>query len=199
MFRVGIGTDRHRLAFGRKLIIGGVHVEYGKGGQGHSDADVLAHSVIDALLGAAGLGDIGYHFPDNDPEWKDADSMQLMAKTVSILSRSGFEAINVDASVHLETPKLGHLKLQMSRNIADTLRIPRNAVNIKAKTGEGLEAVGRGDAIEAVAVAMVRFDQKILDLEEIKHSTRISLAAISGGPPPAVIEAHLPTDPLTPK
>lgn len=178
MFRVGIGTDRHRLVAGHKLIVGGVHVEYYKGAQGHSDADVLAHAVIDALLGAAGLGDIGYHFPDKDPKWKDANSMQLLAQTVTILRRMGFEAVNVDASVHLETPKLGPLKLQMAKGIADTLKIPRNAVNIKAKTGEGLDAVGKGDAIEAVAIAMVRFDQAILDEEDKKRGTKVTLAAV---------------------
>ena len=179
MFRVGIGTDRHRLVFGRKLIVGGVHVEFAKGGQGHSDADVLAHAIIDALLGAAGLGDIGYHFPDTDPKWKDADSMQLMAKTVDVLRRAGFETINVDASVHLETPKLGPLKLQMAKSIADTLRIPRNAVNIKAKTGEGCDAVGKSEAIEATAIAMVRFDEKILFEEGERRSARVTLAPVA--------------------
>ena len=198
MFRAGIGTDRHRLAFGRKLIVGGVHVEFSKGAQGHSDADVLAHSVIDALLGAAGLGDIGYHFPDNDPKWKDADSMQLMAQTVEILRRCGFEAVNVDASVHLETPKLGALKIQMAKNIADTLRIPRHAVNVKAKTGEGLDAVGEGNAIEAVAVAMVRFDEKILESEEIKHSTRITLEAVEGAPSAQPPRTDIPSAPAVP-
>lgn len=180
MFRVGIGTDRHRLVFGRKLIIGGVHVENAKGGHGHSDADVLAHAVIDALLGAAGLGDIGYHFPDSDPKWKDADSMELMSKTVSILRRGGFEIINVDASVHLEQPKLGALKIQMAKAIADRLKLPRNAVNIKAKTGESCDAVGRSEAIEATAIAMVQFDEKILEEEEKKRSTRVTLAAVAG-------------------
>lgn len=184
MYRVGIGTDRHRLVFGRKLIIAGVEVEHAKGAQGHSDADALAHAVIDALLGGAGLGDIGYHFPDNDPKWKDANSMQLMAQTVDILRRSGFEAVNVDASVHLEQPKLGHLKLQMARNIADTLRLPLNAVNIKAKTGETLDAVGRGEAIDVFAVAMVRYDEALLQAEQIKHSTRVMLKAVQTGTPP---------------
>ncbi|HLX60123.1 MAG TPA: 2-C-methyl-D-erythritol 2,4-cyclodiphosphate synthase [Planctomycetota bacterium] len=178
MVRVGIGTDRHRLVAGRKLIVGGIHVEFYKGAQGHSDADVLAHAVIDALLGAAGMGDIGYHFPDSDPKWKDADSMQLMAQTVTILRRMGFEAVNVDASVHLETPKLGPLKMQMARAIADTLKIPRNAVNVKAKTGEGLDAVGHGEAIEAVAVAAVRFDQAILDEENKLRGTKVTLPAV---------------------
>jgi 2-C-methyl-D-erythritol 2,4-cyclodiphosphate synthase len=178
MFRVGIGTDRHRLVFGRKLIIGGVHVENAKGGHGHSDADVLAHAVIDALLGAAGLGDIGYHFPDKDPKWKDADSMQLMATTVGILRRAGFETVNVDASVHLEQPKLGALKMQMAKAIADTLKIPRHAVNIKAKTGEGCDSVGKGEAIEATAIAMVKFDEALLLEEEKKRSTKVTLPAV---------------------
>jgi 2-C-methyl-D-erythritol 2,4-cyclodiphosphate synthase len=183
MFRVGIGTDRHRLVGNRKLIVGGVHVEFYKGAEGHSDADVLAHAVIDALLGAAGLGDIGYHFPDTEAKWKDADSMQLMAQTVSILRRAGFAPVNIDASVHLEQPKLGHLKLQMTRGIADTLKIPRNAVNIKAKTGEGLDAVGKGDAIEALAIAMVRFDEAILIAEEKKLSTKVTMAPVTGSEP----------------
>jgi len=178
MYRAGIGTDRHRLVAGRKLIVGGVQVEFYKGAQGHSDADVLAHAVIDALLGAAGLGDIGYHFPDNDPKWKDADSMQLMMQTVQILRRAGFVPVNIDASVHLEQPKLGHLKMQMARSIADTLKIPRNAVNVKAKTGEGLDSVGKGDAIEATAVAMVQFDESILIEEEKRRSTKVTMGAV---------------------
>jgi 2-C-methyl-D-erythritol 2,4-cyclodiphosphate synthase len=155
MIRVGIGTDRHRLVFGKKLILGGVKVDSPKGAFGHSDADALTHAVIDALLGAAGLGDIGHHFPDNDPKWKDADSIKLLEKTLEILAGAGYVAVNVDASVHLEAPKLGRLKQEMSGIIADTLKIPRHHVNIKAKTGEGMDAVGKGDAVEAVAIAMV--------------------------------------------
>jgi 2-C-methyl-D-erythritol 2,4-cyclodiphosphate synthase len=155
MQRVGIGTDRHRLVFGKKLILGGVKVEAPKGAQGHSDADTLTHAVIDALLGAAGLGDIGHHFPDNDPKWKDADSIQLLAKTLDILKNAGYQPVNIDASVHLEQPKLGRLKQEMSGNIADTLKLPRHHVNIKAKTGEGMDAVGKGEAVEAIAIAQV--------------------------------------------
>jgi len=155
MIRVGIGTDRHRLVFGRKLIIGGVQVEYGKGAAGHSDADVLTHAVIDALLGAAGLGDIGHHFPDNDPKWKDANSIELLVKVIDILRHAGYKPVNIDASVHLEQPKLGRLKTEMSGKIADALQLPRHAVNIKAKTGEGCDSVGHGEAIEAVAIALV--------------------------------------------
>lgn len=180
MFRVGIGTDRHRLVFGRKLIIGGVHVEYAKGGHGHSDADVLTHAVIDALLGAAGLGDIGHHFPDTDPKWKDANSMELLANTVGILRRAGFETVNIDASVHLEQPKLGALKLQMAKGLADTLKIPRNSVNVKAKTGEGCDSVGKSEAIEATAIAMVQFSEEILFGEEKKQQTKVTLPGTGG-------------------
>jgi 2-C-methyl-D-erythritol 2,4-cyclodiphosphate synthase len=155
MIRVGIGTDRHRLVFGRKLMLGGVQVEFGKGAAGHSDADVILHAIVDALLGAAGLGDIGHHFPDGDPKWKDADSMVFLAKTLELLKQANFVPVNVDATVHLEAPKLGRLKQEMSGKIADTLKIPRHCVNVKAKTGEGLDAVGRGEAIEAVAIVQV--------------------------------------------
>lgn len=155
MIRVGIGTDKHRLVFGKKLILGGVHVEFGKGAIGHSDADTLTHAIIDALLGAAGMGDIGHHFPDNDPKWKDANSMELLGMTLDILKNAGYEPINVDASIHLELPKLGRLKQEMSGNIADTLKIPRHRVNIKAKTGEGMDSVGKGEAVEAMAIAQV--------------------------------------------
>jgi len=155
MNRVGIGTDRHRLVFGKPLILGGVKVESPKGATGHSDADTLTHAIIDALLGAAGLGDIGHHFPDNDPKWKGADSLVLLGKTLEILKNAGYEPVNIDASVHLEEPKLGRLKTEMSSKIADTLKLPRHNVNVKAKTGEGMDSVGKGDAVEAVAVAMV--------------------------------------------
>ncbi|HYG75489.1 MAG TPA: 2-C-methyl-D-erythritol 2,4-cyclodiphosphate synthase [Planctomycetota bacterium] len=153
--RVGIGTDRHRLVFGKKLILGGVKVEAPKGAFGHSDADALTHAVIDALLGAAGLGDIGHHFPDNDPKFKDADSIELLKKTLEILSLAGYAPINIDSSVHLEQPKLGRLKQEMAATIADALKIPRHRVNVKAKTGEGMDAVGKGDCVEAFAIAQV--------------------------------------------
>lgn len=192
MFRVGIGTDRHRLVFGRKLVIGGVHVEYAKGGHGHSDADVLAHAIIDALLGAAGLGDIGHHFPDNDPKWKDADSMELMSKAVSILRRAGYGIVNVDASVHLEEPKLGSLKMQMAKLVADRLRIPRNAVNIKAKTGEACDSVGKGEAIEATAIAMIEFDEALIAEEELKLSMKVTL---EGATKPSASSAALSSTP----
>jgi len=155
MIRVGIGTDKHRLVFNRKLVLGGVEIEWGKGAAGHSDGDVLVHAIIDALLGAAGLGDIGHHFPDTDPKWKDADSLMLLARTLELLESASFVPLNVDATIHLELPKLGRLKQEISGKIADTLKVPRHCVNIKAKTGEGLDSVGRGEAIEAIAIAQI--------------------------------------------
>ena len=155
MIRVGIGTDRHRLVFGKPLILGGIQVDSPKGATGHSDADTLTHAIIDALLGAAGLGDIGHHFPDTDATWKNADSIALLAKTVDVLKGAGYEPVNVDASVHLEAPKLGRLKGEMCAKIADTLKLPRHFVNIKAKTGEGMDSVGKGDSVEAIAIAQV--------------------------------------------
>ncbi|MCW8129645.1 MAG: 2-C-methyl-D-erythritol 2,4-cyclodiphosphate synthase [Planctomycetota bacterium] len=153
--RFGIGTDKHRLVAGRILWLGGVKVPSVKGGFGHSDADTLTHAVIDALLGAAGLGDIGHHFPDSDPKWKDANSIEMLKKVVEILQHAGYKPVNVDVSVHLEQPKLGRLKQEMAGNIADSLQIPRHMVNIKAKTGEGVDAVGQGEAVEAFAVAQI--------------------------------------------
>src|SRR6185295_10081936 len=155
MTRFGIGTDRHRLVFGKKLILGGVKVDSPKGATGHSDADTLTHSVIDALLGAAGLGDIGHHFPDSDPKWKNANSIEMLKKVVDILQHAGYKPVNIDVSVHLEQPKLGRMKQEMAGNIADALQIPRHMVNIKAKTGEGLDAVGEGNAVESFAVAQI--------------------------------------------
>ena len=155
MMRVGIGTDKHRLVANRKLVLGGIEVEFVKGAAGHSDGDVLVHAIIDALLGAAGLGDIGHHFPDTDPKWKDADSMLLLARTLELLESASFVPLNLDAAIHLEMPKLGRLKQEMGNKIADALKLPRHCVNIKAKTGEGLDAVGRGEAIEAIAIAQI--------------------------------------------
>jgi len=155
MFRVGIGTDKHRLVFGKQLVLGGVIVDSPKGAFGHSDADVLAHAIIDAILGAAGLGDIGHHFPDSDPKWKDANSIEMLKKTVETLKNAGYHVVNVDASVHLEKPKLGRLKGEMAGNLSAALGLPRHMINIKAKTGEGSGEVGTGETIEAYAVAMV--------------------------------------------
>jgi 2-C-methyl-D-erythritol 2,4-cyclodiphosphate synthase len=155
MIRVGIGTDRHKLAFGKKLILGGIQVESPKGAVGHSDADALTHAVIDALLGASGLGDIGHHFPDTDMKWKGADSIELLKKTLEILTNAGYVPVNIDAAVHLESPKLGRLKQEMASKLAEVLKLAPHRVNVKAKTGEGLDAVGEGNAVEAIAIAQV--------------------------------------------
>lgn len=156
MERIGFGTDRHRLAFGKKLILGGVRLDFGKGAVGYSDGDALTHAVIDAVLGAAGLGDIGHHFPDRDPKWKDADSLSMLKNVVKIIRAAGYEVVNVDTVIHLEQPKLGETKVEMAACLAEALSLPRHMVNVKAKTGEGLGDVGRGEAVETFAVALVK-------------------------------------------
>jgi 2-C-methyl-D-erythritol 2,4-cyclodiphosphate synthase len=150
-----LGTDRHLLAPGRKLILGGVKVDSPKGLLGHSDGDALTHAVMDALLGAAGLGDIGQHFPDSDPRWKDADSIELLKATAQLLKDAGCRPVNVDAVAHIEKPKLGGLKVEMAARLAEAVGLPRSMVNVKAKTGEGVGEVGRGEAVEALAIALV--------------------------------------------
>jgi 2-C-methyl-D-erythritol 2,4-cyclodiphosphate synthase len=150
---VGIGYDSHRLGAGRKLVIGGVEIEHEQGLEGHSDADVLAHAVIDALLGAAGLGDIGEHFPDTDERWRDADSIALLAHVVSLIRDTGHEIVNVDCTLVMERPKLGGHKLAIRDSLAATLGLEARRVNVKASTGEGIGFVGRGEGVAALAVA----------------------------------------------
>jgi 2-C-methyl-D-erythritol 2,4-cyclodiphosphate synthase len=154
--RVGIGYDSHRLSAGRRLIIGGVEFEHDQGLDGHSDADVLAHALTDALLGAAGLGDIGEHFPDSDERWRDADSMQLLAHALSLLAAERLELVNVDCTIVIERPKLGARKVEIRDSLAATLRLDRGRVNVKASTGERIGFVGRGEGVAALAVASVR-------------------------------------------
>jgi 2-C-methyl-D-erythritol 2,4-cyclodiphosphate synthase len=155
MFRIGIGHDTHRLARGLPLVLGGVRVESETGAEGHSDADALAHAITDAILGALCEGDIGVHFPDNDPRWKDADSLQLLARVVWLASQSGFKVVNVDANVSLERPRLRPYIQEMRERLAHVLSIEANCVSVKAKTGEGLDAVGEGRAIVAQAVVLL--------------------------------------------
>lgn len=155
MFRIGIGHDTHRLAEGRPLILGGVRVESERGAEGHSDADALAHAITDAILGALCEGDIGVHFPDNDPRWKDADSLQLLARVVWLAGQSGFKVVNVDANVSLERPRLRPYIPEMRERLAQVLSIEASCVSVKAKTGEGLDAVGEGRAIVAQAVVLL--------------------------------------------
>ncbi len=149
----GIGYDLHRLVEGRKLMIGGVEVPFEKGAQGHSDGDVLCHAICDALLGAAGLGDIGTHFPDTDPKWKGAASLIFLDHIRSLLSNRRFRIVNIDAIVVCERPKLGPHFPAMRAALAKALGITANEINLKAKTNEGVDAVGRGEAIAAHVVA----------------------------------------------
>ena len=155
MVRTGLGVDTHAFAPGRPLILGGVDIPHEQGLAGHSDADVLTHAVIDALLGAAGLGDIGEHFPDTDPRFKDADSVLLLRSVVACLAERGFAIGNVDATVVLERPKLAPYRDAIREALAAALGLPRTAVSIKATTGEGIGFVGRGEGAAALAVATV--------------------------------------------
>ena len=150
---VGIGYDSHRLADGRRLVIGGVELEHDRGLAGHSDADVLAHAVIDALLGAAGMGDIGEHFPDTDERWRDADSMRLLEQVVASIRERGIDLVNVDCTLVMERPKLGQHRAAIRESLAATLAIDVQRVNVKASTGEGIGFVGRGEGVAALAVA----------------------------------------------
>lgn len=153
--RVGIGYDIHRLVEGRRLIIGGVEVPFEKGLHGHSDSDVLAHAVCDALLGAAALGDIGTHFPDTDPRFRGVSSFELLAAVVKMIGARGFKVSNVDATVLAEKPRLAPFIQAMRDRLAFVLGIGVDRVNVKAKTCEGLDAVGRGEAIAAHAIVML--------------------------------------------
>jgi 2-C-methyl-D-erythritol 2,4-cyclodiphosphate synthase len=151
--RCGIGYDLHRLAEGRKLIIGGMEIPFDKGPVGHSDGDVVAHAMVDALLGAAGLGDIGTHFPDSDPKWKGANSLLFLEHARKLLNEKKFVIEHIDAVVILERPKLGPHFPKMREILAKSLGIPAEKVHLKAKTNEGVDAVGRGEAIAAHIVA----------------------------------------------
>jgi 2-C-methyl-D-erythritol 2,4-cyclodiphosphate synthase len=153
MVRTGLGIDTHAFAAGRPLILGGVDIPHEEGLAGHSDADVLTHAVIDALLGAAGLGDIGQHFPDTDPRFKDADSLELLRTVVVHLDERGWAIGNVDATVVLERPKLAPYRDAIRTALATALALPEDAVNVKATTGEGMGFVGRGEGAAAIAVA----------------------------------------------
>ena len=154
--RAGIGYDIHRLVTGRKLILGGVEVDYPRGLEGHSDADVLIHAVIDALLGAAGLGDIGRHFPDTDERYRGISSLKLLRETREKMKSSDLEIGNIDVTVICREPKLASLIPHMEVRLSGALSLLPGTVNIKATTNEGLDAVGRGEAIAAMAVAVVR-------------------------------------------
>ena len=151
--RCGIGYDLHRLAEGRKLMVGGIELPFDKGPVGHSDGDVLAHAMCDALLGAAGLGDIGTHFPDTDPKWKGANSLLFLEHARKLLDEKHFSIEHVDAVVILEKPKLGPHFPKMREALARSLGISTDQISLKAKTNEGVDAVGHGEAIAAHVVA----------------------------------------------
>lgn len=152
-YRCGIGYDLHRLAEGRRLIIGGMEIPFEKGPVGHSDGDVIAHAMVDALFGAAGLGDIGTHFPDNDPRWKGANSLLFLEHAKKLLEEHRFTIEHIDVVVILERPKLGPHFPGMREVLAKSLGVPVSRVHLKAKTNEGVDAVGRGEAIAAHVVA----------------------------------------------
>lgn len=154
--RIGMGYDIHRLVAGRKLVLGGIVIPFEKGLWGHSDADVLVHAVIDALLGAAGLGDIGQRFPDTSPEFKDISSLKLLSKTYEMISSKGLTVQNIDITIFAEAPKLLRYKAAMQKNIAQTIEIEQDRVNVKAKTFEGLGMVGKGEGMAAQCVALLK-------------------------------------------
>ncbi|NLY26200.1 MAG: 2-C-methyl-D-erythritol 2,4-cyclodiphosphate synthase [Alcaligenaceae bacterium] len=154
-FRVGQGFDVHALVPDRPLIIGGVRIAHTHGLKGHSDADVLLHAVTDAILGAAALGDIGRHFPDTDPAWRGADSRHLLRVAYQKVKDSGWQVVNVDATVHAQAPKIGPHAAAMVANIAADLDVTPDCVNVKAKTNEGLGHLGRSEGIAATVVALL--------------------------------------------
>ncbi|MEQ1879959.1 MAG: 2-C-methyl-D-erythritol 2,4-cyclodiphosphate synthase [Burkholderiales bacterium] len=157
--RVGQGFDVHALVAGPPLIIGGVTIPYEKGLDGHSDADVLLHAICDALLGAAGMGDIGRHFPDTDPAYRGADSRKLLRSVASLLEKAGFEIINVDATIIAQAPKMAPHATAMVNNIATDLGLAATCVNVKAKTTERLGFTGRSEGIAAEAIALLEWRQ----------------------------------------
>jgi 2-C-methyl-D-erythritol 2,4-cyclodiphosphate synthase len=159
MTTAGIGWDSHRLVAGRPLVLGGVTIPHERGLDGHSDADVLAHAVMDALLGAAGLGDIGQHFPDSDERYRDADSMALLREVVALLAERGLRVAHVDTTLLMERPKLGERRAEIRASLAAGLGVEPERVNVKASTGEGMGFVGREEGVAALAVATLRSER----------------------------------------
>lgn len=163
--RIGLGYDAHRLKKGLRLILGGVEIPFESGLLGHSDADVLSHAVMDALLGAAALGDIGRYFPDTDPKYLGADSIKLMIEVKKILFAKGFKPVNVDSTIICEKPKLVDYNLKMRKNIADALGLDLNCVSVKATTQEGMGFCGRKEGIAAHAICII---EKTKNDEEVQ-------------------------------
>ncbi len=153
--RIGMGYDSHRLVKGRELILGGIKVPFEKGLSGHSDADVLCHAIIDSIIGALGLGDIGRHFPDSDNRWKDASSIDLLSKTVELMKMNGFAISWLDSTIFAERPKLEPFIDRMKESLSNS-GIPVDSINIKAKTNEGMGFIGKGEGIAAQAVCLLK-------------------------------------------
>jgi len=159
MFRVGLGRDLHCLVSGRKFLLGGVEIPFEKGELGHSDGDLLCHAVTDALLGAAGLGDIGELYPDSDPAWKDADSLELLKKTWQRVKAQGWQLVNLDCIVICEKPKILPYRETICRSLAKALEADESRVFVKGKTNEGLGPLGRGEAVEALVVCLLEKEE----------------------------------------
>jgi len=155
MFRIGIGNDIHRLVEGRPLMLGGIHVAHHRGGEGHSDADALLHAISDAILGALCEDDLGVHFPDTDPKWKDISSSELLSQVVELAHERGKHIVNLDAIIMIEEPKMRPYVLSMRENIAEIMGVELGCVCVKAKTAEGLDAVGQGLAVSAQAIVLL--------------------------------------------
>ena len=153
--RIGFGSDTHRLEAGRPFLLGGVRIPHDKGAAGHSDGDALIHALCDALLGAAGLRDIGSHFPDTDPSLKGIDSRILLGRTMQLVRDRGYEIGNIDSTIHLEAPKINPFVPEMVRILSETLQIAEDQVSVKAKTGEKLGFIGRGEGVSATAVVLL--------------------------------------------
>lgn len=154
-FRIGFGYDLHRLVHGRKLILGGVEIPSSKGLLGHSDADVLIHAICDALLGAAGMRDIGYQFPDTDPEYKNIDSKKLLLRVRELIRNKGWHIVNIDSTLVLQSPRISPYIEEMQLNLAQMLEVERDKISIKATTNEGLGYIGTGEGAAAYAVALI--------------------------------------------
>jgi 2-C-methyl-D-erythritol 2,4-cyclodiphosphate synthase len=165
VIRIGMGYDVHQLTRGRKLILGGVSISYEKGLLGHSDADVLVHAVIDALLGAAHLGDIGRLYPDSDPQYKDVSSLRLLEKTGRLVEKNGYSLMNADAVIVAESPKLAPFLGRMQSNMADALQVPATCMHVKATTHDGLGFIGKGEGIGAMCVVLLNGESRIEGLE----------------------------------
>jgi 2-C-methyl-D-erythritol 2,4-cyclodiphosphate synthase len=159
-YRVGSGHDTHRLGPGRPLILGGVRIEHARGLIGHSDADVVLHAITDALLGAAGLGDIGDAYPDSDPKWKDANSRRFLNETMAKLNQAGWSVVNLDVTIFAQEPKLGPVKNAIRSSLAKLLGLAGDCVNVKAKTGEQVGHIGRAEAIGCHTVVLIERRKK---------------------------------------